>query len=451
LEFLFFIPFVVSLYFVMRKQEDKAFLYVFLPCLLALPDYYAFRPPHLPPFSAAGFALLPLGFGVLFRSIGTWKWRRMDLWFAFYMVSMGLSEILRERDVKDGALLYASSCLTLIPAYIVGRCVVEPHLRLRTVKMIVFILICLTPFILFEFRMGQNPWLIFGNGALRLNVPWSVQLRGGHARVAASFGDTILAGIVFAVVLMFNSWLVMINKSGRLAALGARFAKIEKWHIPGLMLFGFVYLTQSRGPLLSVGVGYLILSIPRFRNMKLAAYVIVALMAIGGAAVYSYFDKYTSVSVDEAVDEKQSSAIYRRIMLEAYKPIVEAGGLLGYGALNHPTVNGQGSIDNAYLLLQLSSGQLGLYTFLLIIGESGWSLIVFAIRFKHREDITFAFCMLGALTAIFFNLTTVYMGEQIPVITFFLVGWSQSLKPQESFGTAPEPAPTRFQFRRVLT
>ncbi|WP_263360179.1 O-antigen ligase family protein [Acidicapsa ligni] len=449
--YLFLIPLLITLYLAVQGKEEKAFLYVFLPCLFVLPEYYAIRLPHLPPFSAAEGALLPIGVSLGLKSIGKWKFRRMDLWVALYLLSMGASELLREQDVKSGLLLYANTLIILIPAYIVGRRVIEPHLRLKTVKMIVMMLLALTPFILFEYRMGQSPWLLIGNTIFRLDEAWFVQMRGGHARIAAAFGDTILAGIVFAVVLLLNSWLVYVNKTGRLATLGANFAKYEKWHLPGFVLFGFLYLTQSRGPLMSVGVGFLILCIPRFRNMKIGAAIVGTILLIGGISAYSYFQSYTSVSEDKVTDERQSSAIYRVLLLQAYKPVVEAGGLLGYGILNHPTVNGQGSIDNNYLLIELSQGQLGFYTFLLIIGESGFTLLGFAARFRRREDTVFAYCMLGALTAVFFSLTTVYMGEQIPLITFFLLGWSQSLQEERVHNSAPEPVPTRFLFRRVLT
>jgi hypothetical protein len=451
LAYLFLIPLLITLYLSVQGKEEKAFLYVFLPCLFVLPEYYAIRLPHLPPFSAAEGALLPIGISIALKSVGKWKFRRMDLWVTLFLLSMGASEWFREADVKTGMLLFANSVISLVPAYIVGRRLVEPHLRLKTVKMIVLMILCITPFILFEYRMGQSPWLIIGNSFFRLDTVWSVQMRGGHARIAASFGDTILAGIVFAVVLLLNSWLVFVNKTGRLAQLGGRFSRLEKWHIPGLLLFGFLYLTQSRGPLMSAGVGFLIMCIPRFRNMRIGAFVVGSILLVGGISAYTYFENYTSVSVDKAVDERQSSAIYRRLMIEGYKPVVEAGGLLGYGALDHPTVNGMGSIDNNYLLIQLSQGQLGYYAFLLIVGESGWTVLGYAMRFRRREDVLFAFCMLGILTAIFFSLTTVYMGEQIPLITFFLIGWSQSLQQEGNQSEVLQAVPARFQFKRVLT
>jgi hypothetical protein len=59
--------------------------------------------------------------------------------------------------------------------------------------------------------------------------------------------------------------------------------------------------------------------------------------------------------------------------------------------------------------------------------------------------------MLGILTAIFFSLTTVYMGEQIPLITFFLIGWSQSLQQEGNQSEVLQAVPARFQFKRVLT
>ena len=44
----------------------KALLYVYLPALLLVPQYYVFRLPHLPPLSAADAAVLPLGIALAF-------------------------------------------------------------------------------------------------------------------------------------------------------------------------------------------------------------------------------------------------------------------------------------------------------------------------------------------------------------------------------------------------
>jgi hypothetical protein len=454
LEFLFIIPAFFSLYYVVRGQLDKAFLNVYLPCTFMVPYYYHFRLPHLPVLSAGAAALVPIAFSLLMRPQTKWKFCRMDIWVTLFVISYGLSEVLREYSPKDGMILWMTGFIEMFLAYVVGRQIIEPNLRLETIKRIVFLFMLQTPFILFEFRLGQNLWLNLAKNVFRLNdVGWFVQLRGGTARVASCFGDAILAGIMFLVAMGLNYYLVQIYKRDK-QRLGQRMSWLQKYRLPFLLLPIFVFMTASRMPMACAVVCYMLLQIPRFKNMKVGAGLIVATLVIGSVGVFSAFQKYTSVDPDKVTDEAQSSAIYRKQLLEQYEPILQRGGLLGYGALSHPVVIGLGSVDNNYLLIQLSQGTLGLYTFYLIVLESVLGLILCAIRFQSRESLFLVFSLMGALIGTFLALYTVYLGEQVPQVLFLLLGWASSLQDTSVLGTgtasAGSLAEPKFRFRRVI-
>jgi hypothetical protein len=137
LAIIFLIPFFLSLFYLIKGRFDLAFLNVYLPCLFLLPSYYSIRLPHLPPQSPAEWALFPLGIALLIAR-GRWPpLRRMDLWVVLFMVSLGASELLRENSPKDGLALFANTFLQMFFAYLVGRCLIEPDLRVPTVKRIV--------------------------------------------------------------------------------------------------------------------------------------------------------------------------------------------------------------------------------------------------------------------------------------------------------------------------
>ena len=107
----------------------------------------------------------------------------------------------------------------MVLVYIVGKQLIEPRLRLATIKRVVFLLLCLTPFVLIEFVTSKNPWLrvsaaLFGEGY----AGWFVQTRGGHARVAACYGQAILAGMIFLVAVALNYYLVQVYKVDKDAA-----------------------------------------------------------------------------------------------------------------------------------------------------------------------------------------------------------------------------------------
>jgi hypothetical protein len=448
LAIIFVIPFFFSLFFLIKGRSDLAFLNVYLPCLLLLPSYYAFKVPHMPPQSAAEWALFPLGIALLIARGNRPPLRRMDLWVALFLLSFGASELLRESSPKDGLALFANAFVQMFFAYVVGRCLIEPNLRLPAIRRIVLLLLCLTPAILFEYRMGQNPWITIGNRIFRFEIGSFVQIREGHARVQACFGHAILAGILFFIVFLLNSSLEDIYKRDKLR-LGPLFSSLERYHVPAILLLLFLLLTRSRGPLIGAVVGFSILQIPKFRSMKVGAVVVTLVLLITGTMAYSYFEKYTEATGTSNESEQQSSAAYRRELMRNYEPIKEEGGWLGWGELSFPKVSGQPSIDNYYLLLQLSQGKFGLYLFLLISAESLFAVGRSAFTFRARESRFFAFICMGALAGLYLSLYTVYLGNQVVQVCFLLLGWSQSLQ-DTGEADAPSAAEQKYRFKRVF-
>jgi len=446
------IPGLISLYYVLRGELEKAFLNVFLPCTFLVPYYYGFRLPHLPDLSAGAGALLPLGLAVLFRPKTPWKFRRMDLWVVLFMISYAMSEVLRENVPKDGMVLWMQSFVEKFLAYVVGRQLIEPNLRLTTIKRIVFLFMIQAPFALFEFRFGRNFWIEL---APRLGIypAWFVQLRGGTARIATAFGDTILAGIIFLIAACLNYYLVQLYKQNK-TILGERMSMLQKYRLPLILLPLFVYMTASRMPEACTVLAFLLMQIPRFKKMKTGAIIILLVVVVFGGSVYAVFQKYTNVSDDQVTDEAQSSAIYRKQLVIAYGPTLEQGGWLGWGLLSTPAQPGMTSVDNHYMLTQLSQGKLGKYLLQIIAVESILTLVIFATKFRNKESQFLVFSMMGALAGTFVAMTTVYMGEQLPQILFLVLGWSQSLQDTSVLGagvrTRQEIPEGKFRFRRVI-
>lgn len=449
---LFLLPAVLSLYYVIRGSTEKAFLRVYLPSLLGLPFYYECQLPHMPPISAAEAALLPIVVGACVQFLPRWRFSRMDLWVVLFLGSLTASELLRESIFTNAMFTIARGFTSMLFPYLVGRLLIEPKLRIATSKAIVVIILLLTAIGLYEFRMGLNLYAVVGSRILDF-VPWTVQLRNGRARIATSFSDAELAGIAFVVAIAFNYWLVYFNKARdyQSNALGTWLSRLERYHIPGLVLLTLLLATQSRGPLLGAGVALAVLQIPRFRNTKRATIVMAVLLIAGGLAAYSYFDHYASGATFGA-SEQQASASYRRQLVENYKPIVEEGGWLGWGQLSHPSVRGQESIDNQYLQVQLGQGRIGLILFMLIGADTIWRLICCTWRFQRREDIYFAFTLLAAVSSLWVTIGTVYLGEQLPQIAFLLIGWSHSLQESKAAyrSTSLSPNFARFKFKRVF-
>jgi hypothetical protein len=252
--------------------------------------------------------------------------------------------------------------------------------------------------------------------------------------------------------LALNAWLFYLRKWHSTANLGKQLDWLEKFHIPGLLLLICVFLTQSRGPMLAVGVALLILLIPRFKNRKVAIVMATVLIAVAAVGAYRYFSQYTNISdPGTIVNEQQGSALYRRHMNELYQPIVEQGGWLGWGLLSHPVLPGMFSIDNEFLLVHLAYGSSGYILFLLVAAETFRRLFVRSWKLEAREDQAFAIALLGAMAVFWISITTVYMGEQLPQIIFLLIGWSQSIQPVSLEAAPEEVVRSRFTFKRVFS
>jgi hypothetical protein len=440
---LLLVPGLISLFLVLRGRIEAAFLSVYLPCLLCLPDQYRLRIPHLPPTSVAEFALIPLGVVGITRLIRSGSFALMDLLVLLYTGSIGLSEILHTQIVNDGIFSAMNAFISIFLAYAAGRKLIEPDLRLATVRRFVILVLLDGLPGLWEWRMGQSLYGVFGQRVLGVTtIRENVQLRGGHGRMGSVFEGGEPGGIAFAMTFCLNAWLVYLRRVKAPVDLGKTLTKLERYHAAGLLLLLYLFLTQSRGPLIALGAGYLILQIPRFKSTRLMT-IVVALLLMGGyMATKAYFDSYTNTTEANAENEQQGSAIYRKEMNKVYPPIAEKGGWTGYGVLGIPHVEGKMSIDNHYLLIHLAWGRLAYYLFILIVWANVALVLVRSWQLKAVEDRAFVFSILAAMAVLWFTLLTVFLGGQLPQITFLLIGWMQS---------TGQPRTREFSFRRVFT
>jgi hypothetical protein len=452
---LILIPGLISLFLVLRGRVETAFLSVYLPSLLLLPETYALRIPHFPPTSAAEYALIPIGFVAIARLIRSGSFALMDVLVVLFAASVGFSEILHSPVLNDAIFSAFDAFVSILLAYMVGRQLIEPDLRFATVRRFVVLVLLLGPAGLYEWKMGQSLYGIIGDKFLGLGgVSESVQMRSGHGRMASAFSGAEPAGIAFAMTACLNAWLVYLQKIKANVDLGKTLTKLEKYHVPGLLLLLYVWLTQSRGPQIALAAAYLILQITRFKNTRIMTIVVAVLLVAGYLGSSAYFSSYTNVTDVNAVSEQQSSAVYRRQMNEMYAPIAEQGGWTGWGLLEIPHVEGMTSIDNHFLLVHLAWGRLSYFLFVLIAWENLRVLITRTWQFKAWPDRAFAISMLAAMTVLWISLLTVYLGEQLPQIAFLLIGWTQSMVATKTATSTETEIPgnqnRKFAFQRVF-
>jgi O-Antigen ligase len=440
---LLLVPGLISLFLVLWGSIETAFLSVYLPCLLCLPDDYRLRIPHLPPTTVAEFALVPLGIVGLSRLIRSGSFALMDLLVLLFWASESLSEILHAPVVNDGIFSAMNAFISIVLAYMAGRKLIEPDLRLATVRRFVTLVLLDGIPGVYEWRMGQSLYGMLGQKFLGIPaVSEGVQIRNGHGRMGSVFGGGEPGGIAFGMTFCLNAWLVYLRRVKDSVDLGKTLTKLEKYHLPELLLFLYVLMTESRGPLFALGAAYLILQVPRFKYTGLMTIVVAVLLVGGYMAMSAYFDSYTNVTQANVTSEQQGSALYRKEMNKVYPPIAEKGGWTGYGVLGVPHVEGKMSIDNHYLLVHLAWGRLAYYLFILIAWENIRILLMRSWQLKAFKDRAFVFSMLAAMAVLWFTLLTVYLAAQMPQISFLLIGWIQSTGKAQMRG---------FSFRRVFT
>ncbi|MGA2848364.1 MAG: hypothetical protein ABSE46_05160 [Terracidiphilus sp.] len=453
---LLLVPGLISLILVVRGRIETAFLNVYLPCLLLLPQDYLFRIPHLPAFSVADYALIPLGVVGLSRLIRSGSFALMDVLVVLYTASIGLSEILHAPVLNDGIFSAIVAFVTIFLAYTTGRRLIEPDLRFATIRrFVIFVLLDAAPG-MYEWKMGQSLYGLVGNRVLGIStIVESVQMRNGHGRMSSVFNGSEPGGIAFAMAFCLNAWLAYLRRVKARVDLGKTLATLEKYHLSELILIASVWFTQARGPLIALAASYLILQIPRFKKTRLMTCIVAILLVGGYLETKAYFASYANVADYAVSSEQQGSAQYRIIMNQVYAPIAEAGGWTGWGVLEIPHVQGKDSIDNHYLLVHLAWGRLGYIFFILIVWENIRVLLVRSWQFEAAQDRAFVFSMMAAMAVLWFTLLTVFMGGQLPQISFLLIGWIQSMVPgvaaTSSGAQITENLNRKFSFRQVFT
>jgi hypothetical protein len=422
--FIFVLPFFLSLIILAGYGEKAALLWCYLPCLMLLPDYFIFQFPHMPPISARGAAAAPLLLAALNEARRSCRFTRMDLWMMLYFVGL----VVSETNIQSSYYTLLVASTETVAAYLVGRALIEQK-GFRT-KVVVVLTLCTLLVVLqslVEFATSTNLYTYFYSKLGFGPSPWGGQFRTGFLRVEGPYSGAENAGMVLLVVLSLSLWLRHVSKDA--SPFGWEF--IRKSYYAQGCIFLCLLLTQSRGPLLGGIVSVMVAQIARFKRKWLAAGVVFLILAAGATAAYTYSQRLASQTNVE-LDEATQSAAYRTVLIDLYKNIAEQGGWFGWGTMTWPRVQSHKSIDNHYLFLWVTNGLFGLIMFSLICLDTLWSLGRFAARSRNREDILFAFSLLGAMIGVLLCIVTVFMSAQFIALFFLVVGWTQSLQRSDS-------------------
>jgi hypothetical protein len=446
MHFIALFPGILAAYVAYAKSPAKAFLYVYLPTLMFLPDYYRWMLAGLPDPTFNEAAILPIAVVYFWKREDKWTYTFTDLLVLVYFLCVSLSEYLANGYSDAQNLFFDNLCLVVLP-YALAKGIIERHgLRVEFAKCLITILGIVVLTQAYEFRFLANPFRTFLDPLFPgdMGRGWITTERYGFGRASGPYGHAILAGVILAAGFHIQRWLER----------GGYWGSQVKARMMTLTLIAGSAMTLSRGPWLGAALGGVVTMIGYAKNRARALKIALAVALIVGIPAYLAFQSYVSVGRSGAETPTQETAAYRKELIDKYMGIAMERMYLGWGLSTWPQVPGMPSIDNHYLILALMHGFLAVGLFVGIILTVGGRLAVFWARSSlESESGRLGVTLLAALTAIVFSIATVFMGLQVKPLLFLLCGWAESISRVEEEEAERElPAESYpFRFKRVLT
>ncbi len=447
---------LVALILCILRGPEEAFLNVYLPVVLFLPEY---RWGSLGQFSFADFAILPIAAFLLLRPKQKWEWNSIDFLVIAYVAITVVAEGMN-KGYKFGSqnLLLEELASILLPYVLAKHMFRYPQFTVDAAKRIVVPLVIVAIISVYEFRMGTNLFSQFFEGVFP-PINDTGLMRAGFMRTQGPYGHAITLGMMMAIGFRVARWLEWNGVwSDRLS-----FLQISKIRFCELGIVAGSVMSLSVGPWVGAACGAVIVSICRSHNRKRTIVSLILLMALIGPPTYRAFKAY--VSVDRLAGHGlQEDAAYRNEMIPLYIPIVEeratwgwgrAGGAEGGGG-GFPKLNGMWSIDNAYLLTALTFGVYALGVMVALFVWPPIRLAIFSFPFSRSDPRALAaFSMIGIFAL---NVVTdaTASGGGAPWLLFFIIaGWSSALLSASATETVGIDAvkswpQTQLGFRRVM-
>jgi O-antigen ligase len=301
-----------------------------------------------------------------------------------------------------------------------------------------------------DFLSGRSSWqFVFTRIFTDQPSIWPEQVRWGFGRIAGSFGHAILAGIVFLIGLIYCLWLRDAAPEWGRRRIFARGALTVRGAVLGAIVAGQL-MTQSRGPWIGAGLAVVLALLLRAMPAPRAAAVFALFLVVFGTLAYKYGMQYTEGDLLKAKSEAQQNAIYRRELFASYIPLIEQRPVFGWGITPSPTLNGQRSIDNQYLLLAVTQGYVGVALFLVIVLGSMFRLFSLAAQPIAHEDKMLVYAHMAVLIGIVSTITTVFLGMQTMPLFYLVAGWVQGMQPVRLVTPAGGGGARTYRFQRVL-
>ena len=433
-------PGVICFFYAYYRGAEKAFLDIYLPSLLLLPDYLRWVCPGLPDPSFNQAAILPVIFFYFWRG-GRWHVTLLDIFVFGFAYCCGYSEYLNE-DWSEAQNLIFQMFTTIVAPYMMAKAIIEQNnLRHVFAKRLIFLFGLVVLSELYEFRMKMNLFRRW----FRAFFPWQgyrwvTTIRWGFGRAAGPYAHAILCGVMMSVGFQIQRWLQ-----------DRKVWKRPWWQVSFITLWilGGVLITISRGPWVGLACGVFIYWLGNVRNRLRTIGIVLFACVLVGIPAYIGFRAYVAVGRSGAATGTQETAAYRKELIDRYLHIGLRRPYWGWGLNGWPKVPGMPSIDNYWLLLFLQHGGYALSCFVLLFFFMSLRLWLMGIALPWRTEISaLCFALIACLAVYFVSITTVFLGFQTRQFLFILAGWGEAIILK---GRAVMEVERPHKFKKVLS
>jgi hypothetical protein len=447
--YIVFVAMGLSIYMIRHQSLERAFLYVWIPFFILMPESFYVDIPGLPDPSFMQAAIIPIVIALVLRQGFNVQLGLMEWLIAIYLVFRVVVDY-SSRGYAD-AQNYTFFLLTsMLGPYLLGRYLIKNRLMdIDTAKMFVLMFIIMFPMMIFELNYWVTPVYkllapLFPNAQSGLSV------RYGIARVHGSFTHPILACIMILIAYRLHRWLTWKGvwdqtQSGLLGI----FQRISMaMRVPmssqiSIMLLLTAMLTISRGPWLGGLFGAVIAAIGHRPDPKKILYVVVPLMVLTAVIGGLLLNDYLSPGPGISLSYEAGTLLYRKSLLDRYFGFVLERPFTGWGLTTTPRLPGMESVDNGFLLMALEHGLPAPLLFIAMLAFAIVSQIYFAIQ-GDDDKPAIGFTFAGIYVMCFIAFTTVYIGAQTMPMIFLLLGWGESIRHRDNKPVEPP------SFKRVI-
>ena len=441
------IPGLITLLECYRRGPEHAFLNVYLPALLLLPEHSW---PISGQFTFLDTAIIPIAAFLLFRSNGKWRWSTIDALVIGYVAMTVIAEGMNKGYKLGSQNLALQEFVSILLPYFVAKSMFQhQNFAIDFAKRTALLLSIVAIISVYEFRMGQDLFTRFFDGIFP--PIYTTSFRVGFMRAQGPFGHAITLGVMMALGFRLARWLEWKGVWHE----RIRFLQISKIRFCELSMLAGSIMSLSVGPWVAAACGSLIVSLCRTRNRKRAMMLLLFVIALFGKPIHTAFMHY--VSVDPRVaqasgDGLQEDSAYRNTLIPVYTPVVEERPAWGWGRSGFPVLHNMWSIDNAYLYTALT---FGLYALCFQVALFVWPpirLVVFSLPFRRDDPKALAaFTMIGIYVLNVVMGGTAAGGGAPWTLLLIIAGWSAVLLARPIVARETVKSwQTQFGIRRVM-